>query len=94
MKEKNNLKSPNYRLLKTQAYEMVVLQSKTQCETAKRLGVSEVTLSKWASNGKWRETANILESLRPHKNLLSDICEIEDKELRMRIVNKLFGEGL
>jgi hypothetical protein len=44
-----------YDKLRRSAYELVVVQGKDQKKTAEQLGVSEVTLSKWSTEGKWRD---------------------------------------
>lgn len=90
---------PNYRQLKKQAFELVVMQGKKQKDVANKLNISEKTMSEWAKQGNWREQQKNVEMQEQSKSLLSrfmatvpDICEIEDKELRMRIANKLIGE--
>jgi transposase len=62
MRNKNKKKPERVRLPKTEydklrrsAYELVVVQGMTQKVTAGILGVSEVTMSDWARDGKWKE---------------------------------------
>lgn len=90
---------PNYRQLKKQAFELVVMQGEKQKEVANKLNISEKTMSEWSKQGNWREQQKNVEMQEQSKTLISrffatipDICEIEDKELRMRIANKLIGE--
>jgi DNA-binding XRE family transcriptional regulator len=90
----------DYRALRKQAYEMVVLQGSTHRDAAQALGVSEQSISAWAKNGNWRDIllANmegVYESKLDNvlRCILTDVCEIEDKELRLRIVNKLTKGG-
>ena len=91
---------PNYKQLKKQAFELVVLQGKTQKEVACALQITEKTMSEWAKQGNWREQRKATEmeeqtTAMTGRLLLAipDICAIEDKGLRMRIINKLVGEG-
>lgn len=44
-----------YEKLKRSAYELVVIQGKSQKEVAELLGVSEQSMSDWSKEGKWRE---------------------------------------
>ncbi|WP_163309941.1 Bro-N domain-containing protein [Dysgonomonas sp. 521] len=92
---------PNYRHIKKQAFELVVLQGKTQKEAASVLQIAENTMSEWARQGNWRAQRKAAEMEEQSSTLVNrffavvpDICEIEDKELRMRIISKLAGEGV
>lgn len=46
---------PDYDKLRRSAYQLVVLKGHSQKEVAEILGVSEVTMSNWSTEGKWRE---------------------------------------
>lgn len=51
----NQRKRTDYDKLKHSAYELVVIQGRDQKEVAEMLKLSEPTLSKWSTEGKWRE---------------------------------------
>lgn len=78
---RNTGKTQNdYAKLRQSAYELVVIQGHTQKDAADRLGVSEVTMSGWATGGKWKElrrgrqstTATSTDNLKQIITLLSE----------------------
>lgn len=52
---KQQLSRKEYDKLKRAAYEYVVIQGYDQKETANILKLTEATLSKWATEGKWKD---------------------------------------
>ena len=52
---KPKLPAAEYQKLKFSAYEYVVVQGKTQKETAETLGLTEQTISDWARTEGWKE---------------------------------------
>jgi len=52
---KSLLKKADYDKLHQTAYELVVIQGHDQKEVSKTLNLTEQTLSKWSTEGKWRE---------------------------------------
>ena len=54
-KRKSQLTQQEYDKLKYSAYQMIVVQGSTQKYAAEILGVSEVTMSNWARDGKFKE---------------------------------------
>lgn len=52
---KPKLPAAEYQKLKFTAYEYVVVQGKTQKETAELLGLTEQTISEWARADGWKE---------------------------------------
>lgn len=53
--KKKQLSKNEYQKLKYSAYEYIVIQGKTQKETAKLLGISEQTLSEWSRESNWKD---------------------------------------
>ncbi len=53
--EKVRKTQADYGKLRQSAYEFVVIQGYTQKDTADILGVSEVTMSGWATEGNWKD---------------------------------------
>lgn len=51
---KKTATKPDYSKLRQSAYELVVVQGYTQKEAAAMLGVSEVSMSGWATEDNWR----------------------------------------
>ena len=52
---KASLTQKDYNKLQHTAYRYVVAQGYSQKDAAKMLGVSEVSMSNWARDGKWKE---------------------------------------
>ena len=100
MKEKNVIVKPkrNIKVLKNKAYLLVVIHGESQKEVAKKLNLSETTLSKWSKDGNWRELrdSNIDEALRLEQltMLMTEINKIENKSLKNKLIKKLIGEGV
>lgn len=98
MKEKQLRVRTDYVQLKEKAYDLVVVHGYSQKEASEILSLSEKTLSQWAIQGGWKEERESLENINFQefikeklRDLLADIAQIEDKELRVRIANKLTG---
>lgn len=68
--------------LKKLAYEWVMNSDKTQKEIADIVGVSEVTMSKWATDGRWEELKAYEAASRGGacRNILKKIFEESQKE--------------
>lgn len=88
----------DYNALKKKAYELVVIQGRMQKDVAKILDLSEKTISDWSVAGNWKELKTTNEVINCRRfleaklfDVMADIALIEDKELRVRIANKLTG---
>ena len=60
--------------LKFSAYQLVVVQGKTQKEAAETVGVSEVTMSDWSKEGDWRNQR--LSRQQDHRTEVENIKQI------------------
>lgn len=55
-KRRKQLSKATYDKLKRTAYEYIVVQGQSQKETASILDITEATISKWAQEGKWKDS--------------------------------------
>ncbi len=54
MSKRETRKKNDYNKLKRAAYQLIVVEGKTQRQAAEILGVSEQSMSDWAKDGDWR----------------------------------------
>lgn len=75
---------------------LLYLQGEDQKTIAKRIGISEVTISKWANEGGWQELRAAQNITRPElvNKILRSIDRILDKALSSDEVDAGFGKQL
>jgi transposase-like protein len=74
--------------IKNKAYELVMVQEMQQKEVAVILGVAENTIGRWAK--VWRKAPMVKKpTVESIADIMSDICKIEDNNLRNSITDKL-----
>lgn len=75
---------------------LLYLQGEEQKTIAKRIGISEVTISKWANEGGWQELRAAQNITRPElvNKILRSIDRILDKALSSDEVDAGFGKQL
>lgn len=75
---------------------LLYLQGEEQKTIAKRIGISEVTISKWANDGGWQELRAAQNITRPElvNKILRSIDRILDKALSSDEVDAGFGKQL
>ena len=73
--------------VKKKAYELVIMQGMQQKEAAKVIDVAENTICRWAK--AWKKYPVIKKpTTETIMDIMSDICQIENSELRNSITNK------
>lgn len=84
-RRKNNQPKPDYNKLKQSAYELVVEKGKTQKEAATVLGITEKTMSEWATEGNWRELRKTRQSAAStaRENIQRIISLLSEKRLNL-----------
>ena len=74
--------------IKRKAYELVMVQDMQQKEAAVILGIAENTIGRWAK--VWKKAPMIKKpTVESIADIMSDICKIEDNNLRNGITDKL-----
>jgi len=75
----------DYQKLKSSAYELIVIQEKTQKQVAEFLGISEKTVSDWANAGNWRDLRKSRQSAvsTANNNLKNIIALLSEQRLRV-----------
>jgi transcriptional regulator with XRE-family HTH domain len=75
---------------------LLYLQGEEQKTIAKRIGISEVTISKWANDGGWQELRAAQNITRPElvNKILRSIDRLLDKALSSDEVDAGFGKQL
>lgn len=78
-------KKPDYDKLRQMGYQYIVEQGKTQKEAAAILGVTEKTMSDWATAANWREMRKARQSsaTTARENMQSLISLLSEKRLNL-----------